>query len=129
MALVSQSFTLRGFCPSKKSSKLWTGKRLITKPEYQLMLAPLLLQARNQWHGGKPLTNAEISLTFLVSHLNQDLDGAAASVCDLLKTAGVIVDDSMRHVHRETFTFALVEPGSEGVTVQISGVEAARKVA
>jgi hypothetical protein len=129
MRLVSQSFTLFGFCPSKKSSRMWTRKRLITNPNYQLMLAPLLLQARNHWHGGLPVTNAEVGLTFFVSHLNQDLDGASASVMDLLKIAGVIVDDSMRYVRRLLLTYSVVQPGNEGVRVEISGVEAGRKVA
>lgn len=129
MNLVSHIFMLRGFCPSKKSSRMWTRKRLITNPAYQVMLGPLLLQIRNQWHSGKPLTNADVSVTFFVSHLNQDLDGASASAMDLLKTAGVIVDDSMGHVHREVFDFRLVEKGYEGVTIRINGVEAARKAA
>ncbi len=129
MTAVSHNFTLLGFCPSKKSSRLWTRKRLITNPEYQLMLAPLLLQTRNHWHGGNPLTSAEVGLTFFVSHLRQDLDGAAASVMDLLKTAGVIVDDSMRHVHRLIVTYCRVERGKEGVSVQISGFEAVNKAA
>lgn len=115
------SFFLPSDVPGKKNSRMMTRGRLITDPTMQRQLAALTLMARARWAGRPALTDAEVSLQFLVSHKRRDLDNTAASVMDVLKDAGCIKNDSMKHVRRIEASFLLVRPGDEGVEVSLRG--------
>jgi Holliday junction resolvase RusA-like endonuclease len=114
-------FFLLGKVPSKKNSKMLTRGRLITKPEYQAMLKSLTLQAKAEWRSKDPLTLVDVDFLFHVSNRSQDIDNAVSGALDVLKDAGVIVDDSMMHVRRIYARYERVNKGNEGVLVRISG--------
>jgi Holliday junction resolvase RusA-like endonuclease len=115
-------FWLPGDMPVKKNSKMMTRGRLITNPKAQQGLAALTMITRGIWKGRDPLTKVWLRTVFHVSSRRKDLDNIQTSLLDVLKDAGVIVDDSMAHVEALETHYVLVPKREEGVQVRISGM-------
>lgn len=115
------SFFLPGIVPTKKNGKhSWRG-RVVIDPDKKKVLGDFELLARSRWRGRPALTQAEVKMLFYVSHERADLDGGQTSLLDILKQAGVIVNDSMKHVRRIEASFIKVHAGAEGVEVSLRG--------
>lgn len=115
-------FWLPGDVPVKKNSKMITRGRIITNPAAQQGLATLTMIARGIWKGRDPLTKVWLRTVFHVSSRRKDLDNIQTSLLDVLKDAGVIVDDNMVHVLALETHYVLVPKREEGVLVRVSGM-------
>lgn len=94
---------LSGQVPSLKNSKQIfvnrkTGKRFITSSQSSKQWAE---DAMWQLKGKKPVESYPVAVTmvfYFKGKHRKDLDNACSSVLDVLKTAGIIVDDDWTHV-------------------------------
>lgn len=126
---IEHSFFIAGKIPGKKNNKFLARGRLITDPEIQKRLQAVTHEIwLVHWSRLPALTDAEVEMEFHLSALNGDLDNKLTSVIDCLKDAGVLVNDSAKHLRKIGASFVLVKRGDEGVDVFVSGVEAKRKV-
>ena len=89
------SLTLRGALPSKKNKYKPGRSRIYIDKTAANALVPLQLQAQAAWRHG-PLTHPGLVVVFHLSNDAQDTDGAYTAILDVLQSAGVIVNDSIR---------------------------------
>lgn len=60
-------------------------------------IAALTWQARSQWGARPPLIHPAMTLVFYVKDQRGDLDNMLSTTLDILKVAGVLRDDNMKH--------------------------------
>jgi Holliday junction resolvase RusA-like endonuclease len=88
-------------------------------------LDAMQLEARLKWGGRPPLTDVRIKFRFGISSRRRDLDNSEVSTFDVLVKAGVLRNDSAKHILEQLGrTYDMVLPGNEGVSVTVEGVPA-----
>jgi hypothetical protein len=124
-AWVEATFFLPVPVPTKKNGKGAFNERVVISRRNRLLLDEVTKAARVAWSGRRPaLSNATINCVFHTTNLSQDDDGALTSTLDCLVAAGVLADDSRKHLVGGTFTHELVGLGQpEGVVIHIRGQE------
>jgi len=126
--LIEEAFFLRGVIPAKANLRRnginrKTGKPMTFLPkDVKAVLTGLEFQARAIWAGKPPLTDVVMHVFFHVSNPDSDADNCEKSLYDLLQKAGVLKNDSFRHIRRRDVEREFVFPGKEGVWINISGV-------
>lgn len=115
--------------PSKKNRlcKGGRGRKHYYDSTTKQILNGLVLAARSQWMGLPPLTDINIGFHFEYKSVLCDPDGWCTATLDFLKLAGVIVDDSAKHIlgfSGSTWT-KIDQSQEESVTVTIFGHPAA----
>lgn len=123
-------FFLPGDVPNKKDCyaprmRQGKGKGLYipTVIKDQIQLLELLI--RDRWKGKAPLTNATVTFEFHIRSRRYDLDGHGSTLQDCLVNAGVLVNDTARHLIENTNKFRQVHHSYEtGVAVTVTGVHA-----
>lgn len=89
--------------PSKKNSKQWTGKRVISSKlslNYDKWIQPLLLVNKTAWikeTTGKPYPLRVGFYFYRDSHRRWDFNNISQSIADNLVSAGYIPDDDTTH--------------------------------
>ena len=121
---------LRGDIPSKKNGLMprhGGGKGLCYKSEVKKAMDDLAFQLNchrfaNASFDSHSITNAHLTLTIYPPDLRSDLDGIAATVIDALVKAGIMRNDSMRHLKHVTLC---CDPGAPcnhpGAQVHLTG--------
>lgn len=92
---MTATLVLLGHTPSKKN--LWKrGKsgRMYIDDEVKDQLTTLTLQAQSQWRQ-PPVRHPDMQITFYVRDKRGDRDNKATAILDLLRDAGVIVNDNI----------------------------------
>jgi len=114
--------TLYGNIPSKKNSKRWTGKYLVSSKNYlqweedQLWL----LKSYNNLEALKTENNLSISCTFYRWDKRKfDLSNSFESVADLLVKAGIISDDNMEILSSIELKWGWYDKENPRVTIKI----------
>jgi hypothetical protein len=107
---------------SKKNALIPTanGKRI--PEDLRALLDSMQLMIQGRWNRRTPLTSVSCHMCFHVSDLRSDLSNAYQTVEDVLKKAGVIVNDSMAHLTHQSSSFIRVSKGQEGVTIYLTGI-------
>lgn len=115
--------------PSKKNSKMMTRGMLITKPETQRILANVVMfmQLESRKQNISNLTNCEVLIKLYMNNLRSDADNALSSILDCLKNAGVLVNDSAKHVRVVRAEVVDCEAGAEGAAIAVIGEVLAEK--
>jgi hypothetical protein len=116
--------TLRGAIPSKKSlyrRAIVNGKpSLVIDPTAKQQMNSLQLQAQGLWKYD-PVKHPAVKVRFTTSNPAQDRDGMFTTLADLLQSAGVIVNDNIRHFNG-TVTLepaVICNVGDEEVRIEI----------
>ena len=91
---------LDGHCPTKKNNYRIANRGLRVEDETKAYIDWLLIQARRQWIGRKPIESATIKARFYVRDGRADLDGKFTTVQDVLVKAGVLRNDSIARLRR-----------------------------
>lgn len=97
-------FTLQGETPSKKNSRIMNTKtkRSFPNPRYVEWHDLAIAQMRSQIHGYKAPIPCSITITFIHGDKRRrDSDNGVSSIMDMLKDAGVIIDDCWEYVPHE----------------------------
>lgn len=125
LGTILHRMAIDGHIPGKKNSKMIArrGNRpiIITDPEIQRQIKPLLLSAKTQ-RPREPFTGVGVVMRFRVRDGRGDLDNKVATVWDVLKEAGVVVNDSIAHV-RYLSASAIVAQAGEAERVEIEVVQ------
>lgn len=92
---MSHVIRIIGHIPAKKNN--WRPIRGRIVPTKAREIEPLILAAMSQWRR-PPLGRVAVRATFWLARHAGDLDNKFTTLLDVLTSAGVIVDDSVRHV-------------------------------
>lgn len=113
---------LRGHLPTKKNR--WKPSRHggIYDPS-KAETAGVLLQIQSQWRRRPPVERARVHATFwLAAKRRGDGDGMMTTLLDLLKQAGVLVDDNWRRVPRLSVCCERAAADEEHIDVAIEAI-------
>lgn len=117
------NIVLRGTVPGKKNRRgiKAGGRGLYTPPEVKAQLASLQLQLQAQLGSLRGLRHPDLKICFHISNPGIDRDNAETALFDLMKKAGMIVDDSIRHFNGTVVSLPakIVEPGNECVVIVV----------
>ena len=120
------------FKNSKVLGKVFAGRRkgkatTRTNPRYKSIMKAVsqdMASIRNANKLPYPLTNVRYKLRFHISNRGQDPDGATTTVLDCLQHAGLLRNDSFKHVVAcDGVDHVVVKKQHEGVHVSIKGQE------
>lgn len=98
------TFTLQGETPSKKNSRIMNTKtkRSFPNPRYVEWHDLAIAQMRSQIHDYKAPEKCFVSVKFIHGDKRRrDSDNGVSSIMDMLKDAGVIIDDCWEYVPHE----------------------------
>jgi Holliday junction resolvase RusA-like endonuclease len=85
-----------GAPPSKKNSKVWTGKYLVSNSKYQKWEKHAILQAKTQWKGAPLDTWLRMTAAFyLPTARKSDLSNLYEAPQDMLEKAGILTNDNL----------------------------------
>lgn len=96
--------TVSGEVPAKKNSRLWNTKTKFSFPNkrYTEWHGIAMLEVLSQLKGWKAPVPCSITVTFIHGdRIRRDGDNGLSSVMDMLKDAGVIIDDCWKYVAHE----------------------------
>jgi Holliday junction resolvase RusA-like endonuclease len=89
------TLTLLGPVPSKKNRWKHGMVHTYLPAEVTAQILGLTLQAKSQWRHREPAIHPDISIQFYVLSRRQDRDNMATAIYDILRDAGVVVDDNI----------------------------------
>lgn len=115
-----------GGVPSKKNLlRRSKNGRLYYDKAIKSVIDVMEMEARLKWGGRPPLTDVRIRFHFGISSRRRDLDNCEVTTFDCLVRAGVLRNDSAKHIREQLGrTYDIVLPGKEGVSVTVEGVPA-----
>lgn len=91
--------TLRGPIPSKKNLYRRGARGGMYIPKgVKALLDSLQIQAQAQWGGRAPLTKPDIRVELSLTSLRSDPDNKLTALLDVLRNAGVIVNDNAKRI-------------------------------
>ena len=118
------TLVLRGSVPTKKNQlrpRAGRGRAHRYDASTAADLERLITYARIQWGPRDPLESPRMEFRFFVLNARQDRDGILTTILDCLKTARVLIDDSIYRCNGELLLHPaqLVAAGEERVEVTL----------